>query len=119
MVIFVKTAAFALLALLGGTIVSYVNYRVMKASIKKGTDKQLLAVSPLRSLLSAAYLFALFFLGVKTGVSSAALLIGGALGLTISLAFFTKLLLKPLKVDVKELDKENTDSENNEGSDSV
>lgn len=59
-------------------------------------------LAPLRMLLSAAYFLALYLIGKHTGLNLYALLIGGALGLTILLALFTRRLARELEGRGKE-----------------
>lgn len=84
---------FALPALLGGLVISLVNYFITRTAIKKGGAAFALA-GPLRMLLCAAYLAALYFISRSTSAPPAALLVGGALGLSAGLAASTYILMK-------------------------
>ena len=103
-----KIALLIFAAFAGGVLISFLNFLMMSAAAKSD-DKRMMAVSPVRSILSAAYLFLLFFISTKVKVSTAALLIGGAAGLTASLAFFTRLLINRQKPTEKSEDKNNID----------
>ncbi len=89
-------------AFLGGALISWVNYLLLRRLLAGKGETGLAMASPVRMLLSAAYLAALYFLGKYTGLSSAALLIGGALGLTVTLALFTLRLSRSMKGQGKE-----------------
>ncbi len=93
----VGIAAFA-----GGAAVSWVNYLLLRFLLKKKGEAGIGMVSPLRTILSVAYLLILFLIGKKTGLNTTALLIGGALGLTVMLTFFTFRLTRGLKDERKE-----------------
>ena len=89
-------------AFVGGALVSWVNYLLLCRLIKSSGEKGISAASPVRTLLSAAYLLVLYFIGKRTGLSAVALLVGGALGLSVMLLFFTLRLTKGLKGQGKE-----------------
>lgn len=82
---------FAAAAFAVGVLISFLNYLISKKTLASGSANY---AAPLRSLLSAAYLIVLFFLGSKTSLPAFPMLIGGALGLTAGLALFTVLLMK-------------------------
>ena len=58
---------------LGGALISWVNYLLLRRLLAGKGETGLAMASPVRMLLSAAYLAALYFLGKYTGLSSAAL----------------------------------------------
>ena len=89
-------------AFVGGAAVSWVNYLLLRFLLKKKGEAGIGMVSPLRTILSVAYLLILFLIGKKTGLNTTALLIGGALGLTVMLTFFTFRLTRSLKDERKE-----------------
>ena len=89
-------------AFVGGTAVSRVNYLLLRFLLKKKGEAGIGMVSPLRTILSVAYLLILFLIGKKTGLNTTVLLIGGALGLTVMLTFFTFRLTRSLKDERKE-----------------
>ncbi len=78
-----------LAAFIGGALVSWVNYLLLKLLMNKKGETGLSLVSPVRTLLSVAYLLILYLIGRRTELSMNALLIGGALGLPIMLPPFT------------------------------
>ena len=71
-----------LAAFVGGAAVSWVNYLLLRFLLKKKGEAGIGLVSPLRTILSVAYLLILFLLRKKVGLNTTVLLIGGALGLT-------------------------------------
>lgn len=89
-------------AFVGGAAVSWVNYLLLRFLLKKKGEAGIGMVSPLRTILSVAYLLILFLIGKKTGLNTTVLLIGGALGLTVMLTFFTFRLTRSLKDERKE-----------------
>ena len=78
-----------LAAFFGGALVSWVNYLLLRLLIKCKGERGVALISPVRTLLSVAYLLILYLVGKRTGLHSTALLIGGALGLTVMLTVFT------------------------------
>lgn len=94
---FTGLAAFA-----GGALISWVNYLLLRRFLRSKGETGLSLASPLRMLLSAAYFLALYLIGKHTGLNLYALLIGGALGLTILLALFTRRLARELEGKGKE-----------------
>ena len=91
-----------LAAFFGGALVSWVNSLLTKLLLKKKGENGLSLIYPVRMVLSVAYLLILYLIGKRTSLSSGALLIGGALGLTAMLAFFTFRLSKGLNEHRKE-----------------
>ena len=91
-----------LAAFAGGALISWVNYLLLRRLMGSKGETGLSLVSPIRMLLSAAYLLALYMLGKHTGLSLYALLVGGVLGLTILLALFTRRLARELEGKGKE-----------------
>ncbi len=78
-----------LAAFVGGALVSWANYLLLRLLIKKRGETGVSMISPIRTLLSVAYLLILYMIGRRTELNATALLIGGALGLTVLLTFFT------------------------------
>ena len=78
-----------LAAFVGGALVSWVNYLLLQSLLSRSGEKAINMISPVRTLLSVAYLLILYLIGRRTELNSTALLLGGALGLTILLTFFT------------------------------
>ena len=101
-----KYTLFIIAAAIGGVVISYINYLILKSALKNSTDKRAFYISPLRSVLAAAYLFAIYFLANKLGFSTIGPLIAGAIGLTFSLFVFTKMLLSIQKGNNDNIDKE-------------
>jgi hypothetical protein len=91
-----------LAAFIGGALISWVNYLLLRRLIAGKGQTGMSLASPVRMLLSAVYFLLLFFLGSKTDLNAAALLIGGALGLTAALAFFTLRLARSVDGKGKE-----------------
>lgn len=86
-----------LAACAGGVVVSWVNYLILSGLLKSKPNTGIALASPLRIILYAAYLIVLYFIGKYTELNSGALLIGGALGLTLALAFFTLRLSRRMR----------------------
>ena len=91
-----------LAAFVGGALVSWVNYLLLQSLMSKNGEKAINMISPLRTLLSVAYLLILYLIGRRTELNSTALLLGGALGLTILLTFFTFRLTRGMNGQRKE-----------------
>ena len=96
-VFLVGLAAFA-----GGALVSWVNFLLLRFLLNKKGESGVSLVSPIRTVLSVAYLLVLYLVGKRTGLNSTVLLIGGALGLTVLLTFFTFRLTKGMNSQRKE-----------------
>lgn len=91
-----------LAAFVGGALVSWANYLLLKLLMRKNGERGISLISPIRTLLSVAYLLILYMIGRRTELNSTALLLGGALGLTILLTFFTLRLTRGLNGQGKE-----------------
>ena len=78
-----------LCAFLGGVLISWANFLLLRRLMNARGDTGIALASPARMLLSAAYLILLYFIGTRTDLSLGALLIGGALGLTVTLILLT------------------------------
>lgn len=74
-----------------GAVLSYINYRIAKVLMPQN---KLAAASLIRQVLSIGYLVGLYFIGQATDINLWALMIGGALGITLPLLVFTVLLVK-------------------------
>ncbi len=83
----------AALAFLMGAGIAAVNYFISRFMLKRH-PAQYAATSLVRQLLQVAYIVLLFFLGDRTPWSKPWLLIGGVLGVTLPMLFFTMRLLK-------------------------
>ena len=79
----------SLAAFAGGALISWVNFLLLRRLMRSRGDTGIAMASPARMLLSAAYIVLLYFIGKRTDLSLGALLVGGALGLTITLLFLT------------------------------
>ena len=97
----VKTVLTGLAAFVGGALVSWANYLLLRRVLQAKGEAGLGPASMVRTVLSAAYLVILYFIGKRTGFG-AALLVGGALGLTAMLLFFTLRLTGGMKGQRKE-----------------
>ena len=86
-----ETILAALAAFVGGALVSWVNFLLLRALMKGKGETGITVASPVRMLMSAAYLLILYMIGKHTELSLTGLLVGGALGLTVTLLFFTLL----------------------------
>jgi len=83
----------AILAFLGGTAVSAVNFAINLRTLRK-SPASLATVSILRQALNVAYLVAVFFLCRVLPWGHVPLLLGAALGLTIPAMLFAVLLAR-------------------------
>lgn len=85
-----------LLAFAVGFAVSLVNYLISRAVIR---NKPVLitAASVVRQIFAVGYLVLLYFLAPRLAWGLPALLIGGALGVTLPMLYFTFLLLRELR----------------------
>ena len=97
-----ETILTALAAFVGGALVSWVNYLLLRALMKGKGETGITAASPVRMLMSAAYLLILYYIGKHIGLSLTGLLVGGALGLTVTLMLFTLRLTREMKEQGKE-----------------
>ena len=79
-------------AFAAGAAVSFVNYLISRVLIAKTGSPS--AASPLRSVLTVAFLASAYFIAKALEVSVPAVLVGGALGMTAGLAVFTVLLMR-------------------------
>jgi len=91
-----------LAAFVGGALVSWANYLLLRSLMSRNGEKAITMISPVRTLLSVAYLLVLYLIGRRTELNSTALLLGGALGLTILLTFFTLRLTRGMNGQGKE-----------------
>ena len=91
-----------LAAFAGGVLISWANFALLRRFVRSKGENGVAMAAPVRMLLSAAYFLALYLIGRHTGLDLYALLIGGALGLTASLALFTRRLSRELQGKGKE-----------------
>lgn len=82
---------FAAAAFGAGMLVSFGNYLISKKLLGSGNTA---VAATARSIISAAFLIMVFFIGAKTSLPAVPMLVGGALGLTAGLILFTYMLIK-------------------------
>ena len=97
-----ETVFVGLASFVGGALVSWVNYLLLRRLMDSKGETGIGLASPVRTIMSTAYLVILYYIGKRTGFSLAALLIGGALGMTAMLVFFTLRLTGGTKGQRKE-----------------
>ena len=83
----------AVIAFCVGIAIATVNYALSRYMIKKHSDKYPLTVI-VRQVIQVAYLVLLFFLAEYTPWDRLWLLVGGCLGVTIPMIWFTMRLVK-------------------------
>ncbi len=83
-----KTVISAVLAFIAGAGVGYINYLLTSALAAK-RPRAAAAVMPLRTAVTAAFIAAAYFISKAARVSTVAVLIGAAVGLTAALLVFT------------------------------
>ena len=83
----------AALAFCVGVAVAWVNFAVSRHVLRKNPEKYA-GTTLVRQLIQVAYLVALFFLGAYTPWDRNWLLIGGGIGVTLPMIFFTYYLVK-------------------------
>ena len=81
----------AVIAAAAGVLVGFLNSRITKAALKKGSSGY--ALMPVRVIVSALFVAALFIITDKLGLP-ASVMIAGAVGLSLSLIAFSLLLIK-------------------------
>lgn len=89
-------AAFA--ALLGGVLIAFINYLISRYVLMKRASL-FSSVSLVHQILNVAYIVALYFIAVKTGINLIYMLAGGALGITLPMLIFVPQLIKLTKSD--------------------
>ncbi len=84
----------AVIAFTVGAIVSLINYILSKHMLIKNAEKYAFS-TVLRQVIQVAYLVLLYFLSEKLlPYSTTYMLVGGVLGVTLPMFYFTHLLLK-------------------------
>ena len=78
-------------AFICGVAVEFVNFLITRSALEK---KSLAAIFPLRSLVAAAFLAALYFASRALGLNVTACMIAGVVGASAALAAFTALLIR-------------------------
>lgn len=86
----------ALLAGLGGVLISYLNYLLSRQVLKK-KPSLFSAVTVPRQIIQIGYLAVVYFLQPMTPWGLVELLVGAAVGLTVAMFFFTKSLLHDIR----------------------
>ncbi len=84
---------FALLALLGGGVMAYLNYMITGMLIKCKPEF-VAAGSVIRQVINVAYLAAVYFISSELLSSVLYTLVGAVIGLTVPMFFFTFRLVK-------------------------
>ena len=85
----------AALAFAGGVLIEFINYVITGFALKKGTGAAF--ILPLRILIAAGFIAALYFIGAACGLDTTVFMAAGALGATAGLILFTLLLRKKQK----------------------
>ena len=93
-----KTYIAALIAFLGGSLISLVNALITAKQVKSEKESYGSA-SILRQVLSLAYLAGTYFVVKKSGIDFLLPLIGAAVGLTVPAILFTLTIAKQMKGD--------------------
>ncbi len=88
----------ALLAFLGGSVISLINALITAKQVKK-ESQSLSGISVTHQILSIAYLAGVYFLSRKLSFDVFWPLIGAAVGLTIPSIFFAITIAKHMKGD--------------------
>lgn len=88
----------ALLAGLGGVLISYLSYLLSRQVLKK-KPSLFSAVTVPRQIIQIGYLAVVYFLQPMTPWGLVELLVGAAMGLTVAMFFFTKSLLNAIRQD--------------------
>lgn len=83
----------AIVAAVVGFAIAVVSYLISKTVLRKNPQKYA-TTSLIRPVISVSFLVALYFVGDKLFADPTYLLIGGVLGMTVPMFFFTKKLLQ-------------------------
>ena len=83
----------ALLTFLAGAAVSFLNYCISRTVIRKKPDAYPMT-TVVRQIMNVAFLAAVYFIAPYTPWGLIPLLVGAALGSTLTMFFFTYLLVK-------------------------
>lgn len=98
MIIIEKNIIGAVIAFAAGVGIAAINYAISRYFIKNHPSK-FVVMQTVRQLIQVLYLVLVFFVGTKTPCDVTYLLIGGALGITLPMAYFTFRLVKTGKED--------------------
>lgn len=82
-----------IIAFLAGTLVAYINYLISKYTLKKHPEK-FATMQMLRQVIQIGFLVGVFLGGLYTPWDPMWLLVGGCLGVTLPMFFFTYRLVK-------------------------
>lgn len=85
----------AALAFAGGMLMEFINYIITGSALER--EAGAMFILPLRTLIAAGFIAALYFIGKALGLDPAVFMTGGALGATAGLILFTLLLKKKQK----------------------
>ena len=88
-----------------GLLVAFISYVISKKALEKNPQKYAMT-TVLRQVLQVGFIVAVYFIGRKTDYDITYLLVGGVLGLTVPMFFFTKKLLNYNEAINKEKRKE-------------
>ena len=99
------------LAALGGVLISYLSYLLSRQVLKKNSGL-FTAVSVPRQIIQIGYLALCYFVQPMTPWGLMELLVGAAIGLTVAMFYFTKLLLKQMNEASQEETKESGGDDN-------
>ena len=80
------------IAFAAGVAAEFINYLLTKTALEK--KQNVGAIFPLRTLVAAAFLAALYFVSKALALDATACMISGALGASAGLAAFTLILMK-------------------------
>ena len=83
----------AALCFVVGALISFLNYKMSEHMLKKDISKYSM-ISVVRQVIQVGYLLILFFAAKYTPWDRTYCLVGGALGITLPMFFFTYKLLK-------------------------
>ncbi len=83
----------AALCFVVGAVISFLNYKLSEHILKKDISKYSM-ISVLRQVIQVGYLLILFFAAEYTPWDRTYCLVGGALGITLPMFYFTYKLLK-------------------------
>ncbi len=105
----------AIAAFVLGVAVSFANYLISRTALRK-RSKLFSSVASLRMVINLIFLILLYFASSPLGFDATYCLIGGGLGLTLSLFLFTSLLLRQGR-SITDTDERDSGEEKKEGTD--
>ena len=83
----------ALISFLCGALIGYVNYLISRITVKKNSSV-LYSLSFVRQLIQIGYLLLIYFISPYTPWSMWGMLIGGAMGMTLPMIYYTARLVR-------------------------